>query len=87
MTNRAAIPNRGNGTFHGTPRSLPFIMLCQADVNFCGRKWVINNWDEFEEKKQARQTHEVLCSARTASAGIVTALGEAEHSGLLVDKR
>lgn len=87
MTNRAAVPARDNGTFHGTPRNLPFVMLCQADVNFCGRKWIINKWDEFEEKTKARETHQVLCSARAASAGIVTALGEAEHQGLLVAKR
>lgn len=74
-------------TFRGTPRSLPFVMLCQADVNFCGRSWVVNGWDEYDEKAQARQTHEVLCASRAASAGIITALGEAEHRGLLAAKR
>lgn len=76
-----------NGAFRGTPRSLPFVHLCQADVNFCGRWWVSNTWYEYEVNQKLRHNHEVLCSAREASAGIITALGQAEHSGLLVTKR
>ena len=87
MTNAAAVPHRDNGTFYGTPRSLPFIFLCQADVNFCGRLWIANTEEQYEQAIKDRKTHEVLCSARAASAGIVTALGEAEHAGLLVAKR
>jgi hypothetical protein len=88
MNNKtAAVPHGDNGTFYGTPRNLPFVFLCQADVNFCGRKWIVNTEKQYEEAVKARQTHEVLCSARVASAGIFTALGEAEHSGLLVAKR
>lgn len=77
----------GSDAFHGTPRALPFVLLCQADVNFCGRHWVVNSWAEHVEKTAAKQTHEVLCSSRSASAGIISVLGEAEHSGLLVAKR
>ena len=87
MTNKAVTPACDNGTFHGTPRDLPFAFLCQADVNFCGRLWIVNSWAEYEEKMQARNTHQVLCASRAASAGVVSALGEAEHAGLLVAKR
>jgi len=87
MSNTAAVPVGDQGIFKGTPRSLPFVLLCQADVNFCGRTWIVNNWAELDDKTSARNTHEVLCSARGASAGIITALGAADHAGLLVARR
>lgn len=79
--------NQPNSVVYGTPRQPPYILLCQADVNFCGRLWIANSVKEYDEKAQLRYNHEVLCSARTASAGIITALGEADHQGLLVTKR
>lgn len=72
---------------YGTPRTLPTVLLCQADINFCGRHWLANSWPEYDEAVKQRQAHEVFCSARDASAGIISVLGQAEHSGLLVAKR
>lgn len=68
---------------YGTPRTVPTVLLCQADVNFCGRHWIANTWDEYDMKVKERQAHEVFCSARSSSAGLISVLGEAAHQGLI----
>lgn len=68
---------------YGAPRTVPTILLCQADVNFCGRLWIANTWAEYDEKIKEREAHEVFCSARGSAAGIISVLGEAAHQGLI----
>lgn len=63
------------------------VLLCQADINFCGRYWLVNSWARYEEVIKERHAHECLCSARESAAGIISVLGHADHQGLLTTKR
>jgi hypothetical protein len=72
---------------YGAPRNLPTILLCQADVNFCGRHWIANTWEEYDERIKERYAHENFCGTRPNAAGLLTALTPADRQALLVAKR
>lgn len=72
---------------YGTPRTIPTVLLCQADLMFCGRFWIANSWPDYDEAVKARQAHEVFCGARAGAGGLISVLGEAAHQGLITTKR
>lgn len=77
-----------NEVFRGAPRSIPTVLLCQADVNFCGRLWIANTWEEYDEKVKERYAHETFCGTRPNAAGLLTMLTPADRQQtLLVAKR
>lgn len=82
MTKTAPLAGH-NDVVYGTPRTLPTVLLCQADINFCGRHWIANDWGQYDKVIKERQVHEVLCSSRSSSAGLISVLGEAVHQGLV----
>lgn len=73
--------------FYGAPRNLPTILLCQADMNFCGRYWIANTWEQYDEKVKERYTHETLCGSRPNAAGLLTSLTPTDRQALLIAKR
>lgn len=76
-----------NEVVHGSPRTLPTVLLCQADINFCGRHWIANSWGEYDEKVKARYAHETLCGGRPNAAGLISSLNAIDRQALLVAKR
>lgn len=80
------MPGQGE-VVYGTPRTVPTVLLCHADINFCGRHWVANSWPEYDEAVKQREAHEVFCGARGSAAGLISVLGEAAHQGLIMTKR
>lgn len=71
---------------YGTPRTIPTVLLCQADVNFCGRFWIANSWEEYDEKIKERYVHENFCGTRPNAAGLITSLNVADRQALLTTK-
>lgn len=72
---------------YGTPRNLPTVLLCQADVNFCGRVWIANTWEEYDEKVKERYAHETFCGTRPNAAGLLGSLTADDRQALLIAKR
>jgi hypothetical protein len=52
-----------NDVVYGRPRALPTVLLCHATAAFCGRFWIANTWDEYEQAQTGRQLHETLCDS------------------------
>ena len=73
--------------FYAAPRTIPTVLLCQADINFCGRLWIANTWEEYDEKIKDRYAHETLCGTRPNAAGLLTTLSPADRQMLLTAKR
>jgi hypothetical protein len=49
--------------FLGTPRPLPFVLLCNARaINPCGRFWIANTMEQYQEAIEGRTAHEIFCS-------------------------
>lgn len=48
--------------FYGTPRPLPRVLLCHVPTHWCGRHWVANTVERYDEATKARVAHEQLCS-------------------------
>jgi hypothetical protein len=46
---------------YGTPRTIPYVLLCHATLDFCGRFWVANTWEQYDELTKAREAHQVFC--------------------------
>jgi hypothetical protein len=48
----------------GTPRTLPYVLLCHATEMFCGRHWIANTEAEYEQHSTMRTAHELICAGR-----------------------
>lgn len=46
----------------GTPRTLPYILLCHASEQFCGRHWIANTPEQYEAHARIREAHELICT-------------------------
>jgi hypothetical protein len=65
MSLRAAPHDLADQPVYGTPRTLPFVLLCHATEQFCGRFWIANTWDQYDGMVKAREAHEVFCGTAT----------------------
>lgn len=64
MTVKAARHELADRPIHGTPTSLPRILLCAATERWCGRHWTANTEAQYGEHTKTRQAHELLCVNR-----------------------
>jgi hypothetical protein len=84
MTTNSFQPNE---VIYGAPRTIPTVLLCQADINFCGRLWIANSWEEYDMKVKERYVHESFCGTRPNAAGLLTALTPSDRQSILAVKR
>lgn len=48
---------------YGTPRVPPFVLFCCATERFCGRYWIANDFDQYDQHVKAREAHQTFCGA------------------------
>jgi hypothetical protein len=46
---------------YGTPRTVPFVLFCLATERFCGKTWIANTWEEYDQHEKTRAAHQVFC--------------------------
>jgi hypothetical protein len=63
VASKAAPHDLAEQPVFGTPRTIPFVLLCHATLEFCGRLWVANTWEQYDVHVKARAAHEVFCGA------------------------
>lgn len=63
MSLKAAPHDLADQPVYGTPRTTPYVLLCHATLNFCGRFWVANSMDQYDEHLKAREVHEMFCGS------------------------
>lgn len=66
MSRKAASHELGEQMFVGTPRPLPRVLLCHVPTHWCGRHWVANSSEQYDEAIKARKIHQRLCETRAA---------------------
>jgi len=45
----------------GAPRVLPVVLLCHATVEWCGRLWVVNTPQQYQDAVEHRLVHQTFC--------------------------
>lgn len=63
MSSKAAPHDIAERPVYGTPRTTPYVMLCHATLNFCGRHWIANTWEQYVKYAEERKIHEKLCGS------------------------
>lgn len=46
---------------YGTPRTPPFVLFCCATERFCGKFWIANSFEEYDQHVNTRTAHQVFC--------------------------
>lgn len=61
MSLKAAPHDLADRPVHGTPRVPPFILLCLVSASTCGRYWLANTVEQYNDRLHERDAHHVFC--------------------------